>query len=82
MGILAWIVLGLIAGLIASWLTGDRAGWLMTIVIGIVGSLLGSFIFSLLGYGAWLTFSLEGLVVATIGAVILILIAREVRKRR
>ena len=48
MRILAWIVFGGLAGLVASLLTGDRGGIIFHIIVGIVGALLGGFLMSLL----------------------------------
>jgi uncharacterized membrane protein YeaQ/YmgE (transglycosylase-associated protein family) len=80
MSILGWIILGGIAGWIASHLTGNREGCLMDIVIGICGALIGGFIFSLLGRAPATHFNLGSLFVAVIGAVVLLLIVRAVRR--
>jgi uncharacterized membrane protein YeaQ/YmgE (transglycosylase-associated protein family) len=76
MGIIAWIVLGLIAGLIASKLTGGRSqGLILTCVIGIIGALAGGWlatklfhIHSLQGF-----FNLSTWITAIVGAAILLL---------
>ena len=72
MGILAWIVLGLIAGAIAKAIHPgpDPGGWIVTILIGIVGAFVGGFLFNLIGLGGGTGFNLWSIVVATIGAVI------------
>ena len=82
MSILGWIILGGLAGWIASALTGSRDGCLMDIVIGIAGALIGGFLFSLLGRAPMMTLSLGSLFIAVVGAVILILVVRAVRKGR
>jgi uncharacterized membrane protein YeaQ/YmgE (transglycosylase-associated protein family) len=81
MGILGWIILGGLAGWIASALTGSRDGCVMYIVIGIVGALVGGFAFSLLGGAGVTGFNLWSLFVAVVGAVILILVVRAFRKQ-
>jgi len=82
MSILGWIILGGLAGWIASALTGSREGCVMSIVIGIVGALIGGFAFSLLGGAGVSGLNLWSLFVAVVGAVILIAIVRAVRKDR
>ena len=84
MGILAWIILGALAGIIAEKLTGSRTGLLVAVVVGIVGALLGGFLAKVLfnvdsldeffDISTWLT--------AIIGAVILLLVTRAVTSRR
>ena len=80
MGILGWIILGALAGWIASALTGSGKGCLMDIVIGIVGALIGGFLFSLIGGAPVTGLNLWSLFVAVVGAVILILVVRAFRK--
>lgn len=77
---LIWtILLGILAGFIASKLvSGSGRGLLMDLVIGIVGSVLGGWIFTLLGLAAY---GLVGqLVMAVIGAVVLLLIVRAIKR--
>lgn len=76
MGILAWIVLGLVAGAIAKLvMPGDqRGGCLLTILLGVAGALVGGFIGRQLGYGGVETFSWGSLGWAIIGSLILLLI--------
>jgi len=77
---LIWtIVIGILAGFIASKLvSGSGKGLLMDLVIGIVGSVLGGWIFTLLGLGAY---GLVGqLVMAVVGAVALLLIVRAIKR--
>ena len=82
MGIISWIILGLIAGFIGSKIV-DRTGqgfWL-DIALGIVGALIGGFLFSLLGMGGVTGLNLYSLVVAVIGAIVLLLIRNAVTGR-
>ena len=73
MGIIAWIVLGAIAGWLASLINGTNGeqGWLGNIVMGIVGALVGGFLWSLIsddGFDAG--FNIGSLIVAVVGALI------------
>lgn len=77
MGIIAWIVLGAIAGFIANLIMGSREGLIMMVVLGIVGALVGGFLAGTVLHVADVTgLNLESLVVAVIGAVIVIAIAQ------
>jgi uncharacterized membrane protein YeaQ/YmgE (transglycosylase-associated protein family) len=78
------IVVGLVAGVIAKLLLPGRdpGGCIVTTVIGIVGALLGGFIFSALGHPVLDRVSLPGLGAAIVGAVILLLIHRLIAGRR
>jgi len=78
MGILAWIILGGIAGWISSLIVGKDAsmGIIANIVVGIIGAFIGGFVFSLLGGSDVTGFNLYSLGVAVVGSVILLGIAR------
>jgi uncharacterized membrane protein YeaQ/YmgE (transglycosylase-associated protein family) len=84
MGILAWIVVGLIAGALAKLILpgDDPGGIIITILIGIVGAFIGGFVFSLFGGSGMTGFNIWSILVATIGAIILLLIYRLVAGRR
>jgi uncharacterized membrane protein YeaQ/YmgE (transglycosylase-associated protein family) len=76
MGIIGWIVLGALAGWIASIIMGrnDRMGCITNIVVGIIGAFLGGWIFNLFG-GAGITgFNIWSFLVAVVGAVVLLAI--------
>jgi len=81
MGIISWIVLGLIVGVLAkSIMPGqDPGGIIVTILIGIAGALVGGFIASFLGLGTLTGFSLRSIVVATAGALLLLFGYRKLR---
>ena len=83
MGILSWLVLGALAGWIASIVMKTNAGQggLMNIVVGIVGAVIGGFVFSFLGGSPVDGFNLYSLLVATVGAVILLAIYRAVARK-
>ena len=80
MELLLWILMGGIAGCLASIIMGTDAeqGALMNIVLGIVGALVGGFIVSLVGLSGATGFNIYSLLVAIFGAVILIAISRAV----
>ncbi len=79
-GLLAWLIVGLIAGFLASRLMGGAGyGLIGDIIIGIVGAYIGGFIVSLIGFGGSYGF-LGSIIVAIIGACILIAILRAVRR--
>jgi uncharacterized membrane protein YeaQ/YmgE (transglycosylase-associated protein family) len=82
MGILAWIVLGLIAGALAKFIMPGRdpGGIIVTIVLGIVGALVGGFLGTLLGFGDISGFDIRSVVIAVIGAIVLLAIYRAVRR--
>ena len=82
LNILAWIIVGGIAGWLASLVVqGTGLGIIGDIVVGIIGAFLGAFLLTLLlpGTFAFTGFSLGSLVIAFIGAVILLVIVRLVR---
>jgi uncharacterized membrane protein YeaQ/YmgE (transglycosylase-associated protein family) len=75
MSIIGWIVLGLIAGFIASKIVNKSgAGIVMDIVLGIVGALVGGFIFEQFGRAGITGFNLSSMLVAIIGAVIVLVV--------
>jgi uncharacterized membrane protein YeaQ/YmgE (transglycosylase-associated protein family) len=77
-GILAWIVIGLIAGVLAKLIMpgDDPGGIILTIVLGIVGALVGGFVMNLLGFGGVSGLNLYSILVAVLGAIILLAIYR------
>jgi uncharacterized membrane protein YeaQ/YmgE (transglycosylase-associated protein family) len=83
MGLVAWVVVGAIAGFLASEFMGSREGLLLMIVLGIVGGLLGGFVATtLLHVGTVNGFNLESIVIATIGAIAVIFLVSGSRKGR
>ncbi len=84
MGIIAWVVLGLIAGAIAKFLMPGRdpGGIFITIIIGIVGAVIGGFIGNSLGVGDVSGVNLWSIVLAVAGSVILLIIYRMISGRR
>lgn len=84
MGIIGWIIIGAIAGWIASLITGNnkQMGAGMNILVGIVGGFIGGLVMNLIGGYGITGFNLWSLIVATGGAVILLLIVNAVRRSR
>ena len=82
MNIILWLVLGVIAGWVASVLMGtnEAQGVVMDVIMGVVGALLGGFLFSLLGLGGIDGFNLYSLFVAVIGAVVLTWVSRQIQR--
>ena len=83
MGILSWILLGLIAGALAKFLLPgkDPGGFFITILIGIVGGIVGGFLGSFIGLGKIESFDIGGIFIATIGAILLLIVYRLFTKR-
>jgi uncharacterized membrane protein YeaQ/YmgE (transglycosylase-associated protein family) len=83
MGILSWIVFGLIAGALGKWIMpgDDPGGIIVTILIGILGAVVGGFIGSLLGFGGISGFDFRSLVVAIVGALLCLFIYRKLKTR-
>lgn len=84
MSILAWIVLGLIAGAIAKAIMpgDDPGGVIVTILIGIVGAFLGGFLGNMIAGSGLNGFSLWSIVLAVVGAIILLWIYRVATRGR
>lgn len=82
MGLFSWIVMGLVAGALARLLLPgrDKAGCVLTVVIGVVGALLGGFLATQLGFGGLSGFDLRSVLIATLGAVLLLLVLRLLRR--
>lgn len=75
MGLVSWIVVGAIAGFLANMLMGSRTGLLMMIVLGIVGGVVGGFIASsVLKMGSVNGINIESIVIATIGAILVVFV--------
>lgn len=74
MGIIAWIVFGLIAGAIAKMIMPgkDPGGWVVTIIVGILGGVLGGFIGTKLGFGDVNGFEIRSFGLAILGALVLL----------
>src|SRR5215472_13123493 len=83
MGIVSWIVLGLIAGFIGSKIVDKQGqGFWLNIVLGIVGALVGGFLFTLFGAAGITGFNLYSMIVAIVGAIVVLLIYNALMGRR
>ena len=82
MNFLLWILFGAVAGWIASLImkTNRSQGTLLDIVVGIVGAFLGGFLFETFGRAGVTGFNLYSLLVAVIGAIVLLFLVRLVRR--
>lgn len=81
MGILTWIVLGLIVGALAKWIMpgDDPGGIFITILIGVAGALLGGFLSTALGFGGVTGFNFGSVVVAVLGSLLLLFGYRRIK---
>jgi uncharacterized membrane protein YeaQ/YmgE (transglycosylase-associated protein family) len=81
MGLLSWIAVGLVAGLLAQAIIGggERKGCFVTVILGIIGALVGGFVMGLFGFGGVDGVNIWSILVATVGALILLAIGRAIR---
>lgn len=82
MGILSWIILGLIAGWLTKFIMPTaKLGLVKTMLLGIAGALIGGYISTLLGWGNVSGFNITSIIIAVLGAVLLIYVYRLVIKK-
>jgi uncharacterized membrane protein YeaQ/YmgE (transglycosylase-associated protein family) len=82
MGIVAWLVLGLIAGFLASKLVNKQGeGMLMDMVLGIVGAVVGGFIAQFAGFSGITGFNIYSILIAIGGAVVVLLVYHAMARR-
>ncbi len=81
MGIISWLLLGLVVGALAKWIMPgkDPGGFFTTILIGIAGAFVGGFIGSMIGLGAVSGFDFRSLLLATGGALLLLVAYRKLK---
>lgn len=81
MGLLAWALFGLIAGAIAKKIHpgDDPGGWVVTMLIGVAGAMIGGVVASVLGFGGISGFDLRSFIIAVLGALILLWAYRRMK---
>lgn len=82
MGLIGWLILGALSGWIASMFTGNnrRMGLAANIIVGIIGSSVGGFVFNILGGHGVTGLNLWSLIVSVVGSVILLTVVNAIRK--
>ena len=82
MGILSWIVMGLVVGLLAIFIMPgkDPGGLIITVLIGIAGAFVGGYVGSFLGLGTVTGFNIGSILLATGGAILLLILYRFIKK--
>ncbi|MBG7609112.1 MAG: GlsB/YeaQ/YmgE family stress response membrane protein [Verrucomicrobia bacterium] len=82
MDIVIWIVLGLVAGILGKMILPgkDPGGWIFTILLGIAGAFVGGWVGSIFGMGTVGGLSLSSVITATVGAILLLVIYRTIKK--
>ena len=81
MSILAWVVLGLIAGFIGSKVVNKQGeGMILDIILGIIGAVVGGWLFGMFGGAGVTGFNLYSLLVAVIGAIVVLIVFHAIRR--
>lgn len=83
MGVIAWIIFGLIAGVIAKLIMPgkDGGGFILTCLLGIIGAVVGGWLATMLGFGdRAMGFDMHSFLVAVIGAIVVLVIFRFLRR--
>lgn len=82
MGIIGWIVVGLLAGALARWIVkDDRAGCIYTMVVGVLGALIGGALMNAVDSRGVDEFGIRSILVAALGAVLLLLVLQAIAGR-
>jgi uncharacterized membrane protein YeaQ/YmgE (transglycosylase-associated protein family) len=82
MGLIAWIVVGAIAGFLANLIMGGSEGLLKMIILGVIGALVGGFVAMSLKLGSVDGINVESIAIATLGAIAVVFVARLAGGRR
>jgi uncharacterized membrane protein YeaQ/YmgE (transglycosylase-associated protein family) len=82
MGFISWLLLGLLAGILAKWIMPgkDEGGLIMTILLGVAGAFVGGYLGSWVGVGETGGLSMVSILTATAGALLLLFIYRQFKK--
>ena len=83
MGILAWILFGLLAGILAKLIMPGRdgGGFILTCLLGIIGAVVGGWLATMFGFGGDVTgFNLHSFLVAVVGAIVVLVVFRLIRR--
>ena len=82
MGILSWIVMGLIVGLLAKFIMPgkDPGGFIITVLLGVAGAFVGGYVGSILGFGTVTGLNVGSILLATGGAILLLILYRFIKK--
>jgi uncharacterized membrane protein YeaQ/YmgE (transglycosylase-associated protein family) len=82
MGVISWIILGLVVGVVAKFLMPgkDPGGIFITILLGVAGAIGGGYISSAIGFGRVTGFDLRSLIIAVCGSLVLLIIYRVIKK--
>jgi len=81
MSLFVWIVLGLIAGFIASNLVNHRGeGMILDVLLGVVGAIVGGWLFHMLGHAGVNGLNIHSFFVATVGAVLFLVVYHALRR--
>lgn len=83
MGVISWVLFGLVVGIIARCLTPgkEHLGIIMTVVLGVVGALIGGAVSTFLGFGNVNGFNIYSIVVATVGSIVLLFVIHKLKAR-
>jgi uncharacterized membrane protein YeaQ/YmgE (transglycosylase-associated protein family) len=83
MGLISWIVVGLVAGLLARWITPgpDPGGIIVTVLVGMAGASVGGFLVRILGGAGATGLNIWSILVATIGALLLLFLYNLIARR-
>jgi len=83
MGIIAWLIMGLVAGFVASKLVNKQGeGIAMDIVLGIVGAVVGGFIANVLGFHGITGFDVYSILISVLGAIVVLIAYHAMTRRR
>ena len=74
--LIGWIIVGVVAGWLASTIMGSKRGWVASTILGLIGAIVGGVLFSLLGIGG-ATNILGSILIATVGAILVLAVVNH-----